>query len=463
MVAKSFPRWLRYPFAWLVVQGIVLTIFLAATSRLHPHATPDTLSYQRFPLDSLPAAFEHSRTCGYPIFLRVTGSLAKHAAAVPGCQLAVHFVAVCIFYLGVCRLLGSRWRAFAAASPLLYSNILFGYVNNLIADSLGSSISVATVGVLLWVVAGNRSIWLWLLLSAGCFATYQVRPAYLFLVLLLPLLGTGLYWMRTRDESHAGNKIHWLGSKLAACGLVPLFAYCAVRWWVIGHFALVSFGGNNFVGTVGVFLTPDMVSELAPDLQPLAETALATRKQALARHPEHSAKPTLQYMEIENRFDFNTWKVFVPSAQHVYGDDQPRVNTELRRLAVAIIIARPGYYLTWLAKAAWRGVCVTLLDLVQNPVYLGGLFGLLTLHGCVVVRTMGRLPAGRLKDGGNSASTHFPFNALLLVALLFAGMKLLLIIITTPPLGRFVDAGAVFFPALLGIGLFDRWSRLRKV
>ncbi len=42
-------------------------------------------------------------------------------------------------------------------------------------------------------------------------------------------------------------------------------------------------------------------------------------------------------------------------------------------------------------------------------------------------------------------------------------MKLLLIIITTPPLGRFMDTGAVFFPTLLGIGLFDRWSRLRKV
>ena len=54
-------------------------------------------------------------------------------------------------------------------------------------------------------------------------------------------------------------------------------------------------------------------------------------------------------------------------------------------------------------------------------------------------------------------------NLFLLVALVFAGMKLLLIIITTPPLGRFMDAGAVFFPTLLGIGLFDRWSQLRKL
>ena len=463
MVAKSFLRWIRHPSFWLVVQGVVLTIFLVATSQLYPHATPDTRSYQRFPLGSLHAAFEHSRTCGYPIFLRVSGSLANHSVAVPSCQLAIHFGAVCVFYLGVCRLLDSRWLAFAAASPLLYSNIVFGYVNNLIADSLGSSLSVATVGILLWVVSGNRSIWLWLALSVACFATYQVRPAYLFLVFLLPILGSGLYWMRTREVPRGGTEIRWLGLKLFGCGLLPLLAYCAVRWWVMGHFALVSFGGNNFVGTVGVFLTPAMVSELPPDLQPLAETALETRKQAVARHPEYSAEPTLQYMEIENCFDFNTWTVFVPSAQRVYGDDQPRVNAELRRLAVAIIVSRPGYYVAWLGKAAWRGICVMLLDLAQNPIYLGGLVGLLMLHGWVVIHTMGVLPEDRLELGVEPGSTHFPFNAFLLVALLFAGMKLLLIIITTPPLGRFVDAGAVFVPVLLGIGLFDRWSRLRKI
>ena len=153
MVANSFLRWVRHPSFWFVAQGIALAIFLAATSQLRPHATPDTPSYQRFPLDSLHAAFEHSRTFGYPIFLRLAGSLAEHSAAVPACQLAIHFGAIWAFYLGICRLLDSRWLAFAAASPLLYSNMLFGYVNNLIADSLASSISVATVGVLLWPVS----------------------------------------------------------------------------------------------------------------------------------------------------------------------------------------------------------------------------------------------------------------------------------------------------------------------
>ena len=462
MAAKSFLRWTRHPTFWFVVQSIVLTILLAGTSQLTPHSTPDTLSYQRFPFGSLHAAFEHSRTFGYPFFLRATGSLANHSDAVPGCQLAAHIAAVFVFYLGLSRLLDSRWFAFAAACPLLYSNILFGYVNNLIADSLGSSLSVATVGLLIWVVSGIRSYWLWIALSAACFATYQVRPAYLFLVLLLPTLGMSLYWMRTRLVSQTDTEIRWLGFKLTVCGLFPLLAYCGLRWWVMGHFALVSFGGNNFVGTVGVFLTPELVSELPRDLQPLAEVAIETRKKAVVRHPEYSTEPTLQYMEIEDRFDFNTWTVFVPSAQRVYGDDQPRVNAELRRLAMAIVECRPGYYSAWLAKAAWRGICVMLLDLAQNPIYLGGLVGLLVFHGYVVVRTMGVPPETRLGHRIDSGETYLPFNAMLLVALLFASMKLLLIIVTTPPLGRFMDAAGVFFPALLGIGLFDRWLRLRK-
>ena len=454
-------RWLRHPSFWILVQVVVLASLLVSTGRLSPHATPDTASYQNFPLDSLSAALGHARTFGYPLFFRAASGLTSQCNAVPSCQLAAHVVAVAIFYLGVCRLLDSEWSAFAAASPLLYSNIVLGYVDNLIADSLASSVSVATVGLLFWVVSGVRSVWLWLALSASCFATYQIRPAFLFLVLLLPIAGVLLCWMRSRTDSRVSSDYRRLGSKLAVCGLLPLLGYCGFRWLLVGHFALVSFGGNNFAGTIGVFLTPSMVSELPRDLRPLAHVAIQNRNKLAARDPEYSSEPTLEYMEIENRFDFNTWQVFVPAAQHFYGDDQLRVNASLRRLAVAIIWCRPGDYAIWLAKAAWRGICVTLLDLAQNPVYLAMLAGLLVVHARLVVRRLRLAPEARSALLEDSRDSHFAFNALLLFAMLFAGMKLLLIITTTPPLGRFMDAAGVFFPAVLGITVIDHWKKLQ--
>jgi hypothetical protein len=51
----------------------------------------------------------------------------------------------------------------------------------------------------------------------------------------------------------------------------------------------------------------------------------------------------------------------------------------------------------------------------------------------------------------------------LLVAILFSLCKLLLVIVTTPPLSRFVDPAGVFWPAVLAAAVASQWEGLRQL
>lgn len=482
---------LRQPLFWIVLQGFVFGGVLGWTGRLEPERAADTGSYERFPFGSLSSALSHARTFGYPAFLQISGALAPEYRAVPVCHWIAHVLAVGGFYWGLRHVLRCPWTSLAAASSLFCSNVILRYLSALTADSLASSGSILTIGFLLRGVAAESPSqplnaesptessvetagWArWLPLGLATFATYQIRPAYLFLVPLLPVLG----WLLLRllrfrkplptREPHVSSRpvsSRPVSSRrtvvaLSAWCLLPLLAFCSLRWLVVGQFSLVSFSGNNLAGVVGVFLTAEMVPELPADLRPLAKAALERRRQVAESDPSFSAAFTLDYMEIEKRFDASTWRVFVESARGIYGDDQKQINSQLRRLATAIVRARPKYYLIWLGKAAWRGVYMIVSEIVANPMYLLLLGLLAAVHGRYVVLRLRALAGAQrgarrgMAQPGSSAESEreelIEASTLLLVAISFAATKLLLVIITSPPLGRFMDPAGVFLPTVI--------------
>ena len=69
---------------------------------------------------------------------------------------------------------------------------------------------------------------------------------------------------------------------LCSIAIVPFLLFCFLRWVVVGHFGLVSFGGMNIIGIAGQFLTEDMIPKLPETVQPLAVRVLATRAERVA-------------------------------------------------------------------------------------------------------------------------------------------------------------------------------------
>lgn len=430
----------------LLLQAILLAGALAATGQFRANVVPDTRGYVEFPFDSLSAALEHPRTIGYPLFLRCVALIRPTPHGVPLAQFIVHVACVIGFWFGIRTIITSPWTSMAAGSSLLYSNVVLRYTSCIAPDSLASSLSIATIGALLLAVKNPESMWRWLLLAAGIFITYQLRPAYLFLVPLIPALGLALSWLLGTRRTDQQPPYRLPLFQLVAAALIPLFLFCTAKWLMIGNFSLVSFGGNNFAGVVTRFLDRETVSELPDDLQPLADEVLRQRGLAAKRHADFSDGVTRSYFEIERGFDIETWAVCVPASQEVYGDDWRQQNRGLADLSKAIVRARPADYGIWLVKALVRGVYMITSEMVTNPVYFLLLGALLLLHAGYVVR---RCRTTSVASIDSNDEYFLQINALWLIAISFALLKILAVIVTTPPLGRFMDAGGVFLAPVL--------------
>ncbi len=442
----------RKPQFYFALQVIGLAAAFLILGKFHPVRVGDTPDYEQFPFTTLAEAFTYPRTVGYPLFLQLTALFAPSHGAAAAINLVFHVVAVFVFWLGLKRVIRSEWTSMAVASSLLYSNILLRYGNCLAADSLASSLTIATIGwLMLTLFSETRRHFHWWGLALLVFAAYQVRPAYLFLVPLIPVLGLSLFWLVTPT---APTRRQWrsITVNLVLIVLLPYMAFCTARWLTVGHSSLVSFGGNNFAAITCMYITQDDVEALPADVRPLAEAVVRNRQEIAQKNPGYTAEATRSYMEIETPFDINIRQVCVRAARETCGDDWPQVDKTLWRFAFAVVAEKPSYYATWLVKAFIRGVYMIVSEYVMNPVYFLLIFAIGITHaGSVILRK---------RSGGETGDTDPTFfieaNALTLIAVSFAMANVLLVIITSPALGRFMDAAGVFFACVLVRALANR-------
>ncbi len=448
---------LRRPWFYFILQVAGLAAAFVFLGKFTPVSVGDTSDYLQFPLQEPVEALRHPRTCGYPVFLAFSRLFAPQCQAAPVLDFALHVVAVAIFWLGLRRIIQSPWTGMAVASSLLYSNTLLRYGNNLAADSLASSLAIATIGwLLVTVFSPSRRYLHWWALALGVFACYQVRPAYLFMIPLVPILGALLWWL-TMPNLPAWRPGRSLLVSLVLAVSVPYLAFCTLRWLAVDQFSLVSFGGNNFAGVVCMFVSDDDVENLPADVRPLAEAIVRRRHTVAESRPDYAAEATRRYMEIEVPFDTNINSVCVAAAREVYGDDWVEGNRALWQFAAAVVAEKPLDYGVWLVKAFIRAVYMIVSEYIMSPVYFFGLLALAACHTWSVV-----LRKRSARDVSQADPSLFvEINALWMIAGGFALAQVGLVIATTPPLGRFMDAAGVFFACVLARALANRIALCR--
>ena len=450
----------------LGTQMLAVGVFLWAVGKLTPLALPDTASYVEFPFGSWTDALSHFRTPGYPLFLKAVGGVVPGDAAAPIVQFVAYCLGVMLFYRGLQSVCPEEWRRMAVSSSLLYANILHGDVNHLTTDTLAAAGGIGVTGLLLMCQASPTHRWrLRVAIGLATFVTCLIRPAYLFLVVFVPVTGMLLSMIRPSRTGSAKREGMRAFVELVPVTVLPLFAYCLLRWCVIGQFGLVSFGGYNLIGISGQWLDEHMLPELPVASRPLAELALQRQHLIREQTPDAPVLDPMNYMTLEMRYDETIWRVFQPAAEELYGADYRRINSELRRLASTLVRIRPKLYVLWLAKSARQAVRLVVSDLVTNPAYL-----LLTVL-CVLAqfaRTLTSSMASSEKSSMpvpppkmNEASHGEPGETLFLLVVSYAAFQLLLVILVCPPLGRMTDAAAVLLPTLLMNFLVHRLPRLR--
>lgn len=440
---------LKNPAVWLLLAQASLLLLLLDGPRLKPRRVPDTPGYLEVATaTSWTDALSSYRTLGYPLFLRLTAGPSADLGGIPLIHLLTYLAAVFALWWALARFTGRPWLALAGALPLLASRSLAALLNRIQGDMLAVSLSLATAALLLRFATAPGSRILGASLAALLFATYQVRPAYLFLVVLIPMAGPVLRLCHEGDFSPAAlRRLRRWSLVLVGLALGPWLAFSSLRWAAVGQFGLVSFGGFNLIGLSANMLDEDLVARLPAAPRPLAQGILDLRRRE-GLEPLHGKGLTRKWY---SQYNDNVWQRAVPLLEARLGgrdENAAAINRELSALSRSILLRRPGLYGKWILDGFVYGFAGAMDD---PRIVWPSLALLLTLPFLLLPPAPGEDPAWRPLVG-------FAF----LAGLFFAG-SLGLIALVEVPFRRYLATVAVLIPSALGMMLFEvlRTSTLR--
>lgn len=444
----------RNPRFWLAAQMVLLVVFGGAFGLFTVRIFGDSTTYLAAAEMSLDELLCYHRTVGYPLLLKIVAPLSPDYGIIPWVHLAVFFPAVFLLDFAVRRYGASPWQAFAVSTGFFWAALQNRAVNFLGTDFLGIVTAVIAISFLLWVSAAPRRVLPWIGLTVSLACSYHVRPAYLFLVGLVPCLG--VVFLRIR-AAWAANR--WSRKKFAAvlCGVsvLPYLGYALARFLLVGHFGLVSFGGYGVVALAVELIDREMIeTELSDRWRPLAADILQVRHDR-GQQSVFRGGGVIKLRQWELRYCDNINEVVMPLAVRHFGPQQVTLNRELADFSLEVIGLRKGRYLLFLAYSFPRALA--------KVVYCGRAVQALGALAAVllavrVLRFGRRSPAETASE--NSAQRGVKL-AVFWLAALFLITKTWLVILVVPSISRHMLPAAVFVPSVLAILVWQELERIR--
>ncbi|MEO1618289.1 MAG: hypothetical protein AAFV88_20730, partial [Planctomycetota bacterium] len=343
--------------------------------------------------------------------------------------------------------------ALVAALSVLLGCTFSDHVHTVSTDSIALSLGVMTVVSWLWYsrTEFKRAFLVTVVLAV---TTIFVRPAYLFLIPWLALAGWFSPWLNaSKGEHRISLRQRLRGGWMAGVIALVVLCWMGSRLVVVGEFGLLPFGHQNLSGILVQTVTQDELLELAesasdshPEAAQLAgAVALQLQWMDFETPSDSSGLPT---MTMESQWDDLNYRVVWPTAKKLIEGkendssrtpaaiDEHRMIGGLNRMIVA---RYPQRYLRWLALAARRAVWGTAADILMHPVFLlTFVVGLLWW----LVKLVAAPARYRLAMGAG-------WRAFCWIGMTYWIAKVGFVILSSPPLGRFADAAAVFLPAIV--------------
>jgi hypothetical protein len=439
---------IKKPVFLLIAAMIVMLAWYVGKRKLEPEITPDTASYlgNLFPLDT---SLRGCRTLGYTVLAKMVQPWSPEFHALPLVHLFLLFCAVLGFYFGLRKFHTTPWLAAAIAGSLLYFPPLLIHVNALLPEVAAAAGAVFTIGMLFWIVAYPRSLLAAASVGISLFVTYQMRPAYSFLVVFVPIVGVALRYLLAKRHGEM-PLVRLLSVRLAALAALPYVGFCVFRWLMVGHFGLVSVGGVNLIGIAGQFLNDETLAAVPDHLQPLARGVLEIRK-GQDWWPAGHAQERFDFAQAEPLYDRVVFEQFLPVLFRI-PDTGMDANQAFNQTAWSLIRARPDLYRSWVVQAYATGLrrLPTLLwyrPLEQWTLRFLSIIGLLAL-----IRLVQRHGLRRSVVGERATPDYFfVCGCVTGITISFALSKLLLVSLIDAPDRRFLNSVYLFVPTVVGM------------
>ena len=467
-------RLLTQPAFWLIAIPAILLVRLWILGRLEPIFKPDSSGYLAgYDWSSLSAILTSMRTFGYPLFLKFVTSFNLGKQSIPVAQAAVFVVATWTFYWGLRQAGHRKWTATWCACSLFLSPALLKWSIYVTSDGLAMAWAVANTGCFLALCSSqskNRSL-AWSGFITTTFVTYQIRPAYLFLIVLWPILYWLLFSLHAKNSRTQWSRIQSsLG--VAAATTVPFVTWCTVRLFLVGHWGLVSFGGINIIGICGQYVDKNVAMELPNDLQPLAK-AIIKRREAVRANPkvfgyDEYVEGTSHFAAVNN-YNPTAHQICIPMAADLYtsstinalnqewspaSDYSPLVvNAKLTELSIEVMKLRPALYGRWIVgnirMAAER---LTMLAASSKSSIV-----LICIFIVAHYTSLRRRQSGTSRQSESvqpiSSTNSVERHIALWTAVGFAVAKVSLVILVEPAIDRYMSAAGMLLPAVAAVAV----------
>ncbi len=448
---------LKNPRFWLVVQMLGIVIVGFALGMWKGKMVIDSYDYIAVSRMPVREAWNSIRTLGYPLLLRLVAPLSPDYTIMPWVCLAMLCAVVFLLDAAIRRFGGSPWQAFAISTGFMYATLQrkYYYIESITSDFPAIVMAGATLACLLWVVAKPRQVAAWLGLAASLFASYQIRPVYLYLIPLAPCLGLLL---RRNYCKRMGEPFRWAPFAIAsaAASLVPYLAFCLVRFVVVGHFGLVSFAGCTLTGIAVELVDTDLAErELPQEYRPLAKAILKERERRGVQSI-FQGKFRVSMKQYDDNCSTNVWRIAMPIGKRLYGDDLGVYNRKLASFSGEVIRRRPGKYLAWAAATfPWAAA-----KLVRYYWFIWIAVPLLAMLFLVRRKMLGRQARG---CGADAAYHDAGLLACMtwFAVLVFLGHQCVLIASGVAIDSRHVVAAGLFVPPLLAFLILRELTLIR--
>ena len=425
----------------LVLQwcGFVAAGLLLAwiSGRISAHHVSDSPSYLNYSFESLESVCRSIRTFAYPLWLKIlqpTIGLSR----VPIAQVIVH--ASACFWLMRSLI---RWKlpfsqALAAAIAVGVGCTAMDHINTISTDAMSASVGVMVACALMdWAreTTWKSASWIMALATTLVF----LRPAYLFIVPWLVIAGSMLLRVTGHPWKRAFGSSLLLGTALC----LPLVSWIGLRYAVVGDAGFLPFGHQNLSGILVQLVSDDELIEIDSELG----SAILEEKSDFDQRVGFAKGQPGATMTIDSRWDDMTYHVVIPASEKVAGEDVVKSHLALKDLNTKLIRRYPQRYAVWLAKAIRRGAWSIAADIVMHPIFLPCI-ALMILATVIRAITAGAsLPKPNVNDG---------LRALTIIAFSYMAFSLSFTVLTSPAIGRFGDASAIFLPAWFAV-VFHRW------
>lgn len=425
---------------WLWLTG-VLFVYAFATNRLTYQLVPDSPSYLEYPFGSLDAALRNIRTPGYPIFLRMVQATFG-LAAVPLLQLLLHSTASWLLMRELQRWGTAPIACWAAGLAVAMGCTPLDNLAIVSTDAFAASVGVMVAVMLL------RWVWLQRTLASAipvvvlAVLSIAVRPAYLVIIPWVGFAGVLLAIMPPTRAASEPRKVSWRRVLFSNFALVvaislPVLGWIGLRGVIVDDYGLLPFGHQNLAGITAQLVSDEELIAMRGEPGRLANEFLQHRDELFANQPWLAQGDPRATMTIETRWNPYVWNAIVPAANVLYPNDAIASHRLVKQFNRAIMERYPLRYFRWLALGARRAVWGSAANILMNPMFLLGVT-------IIAVIELVRILAGNSRPPSISGAG---VDALFVIALTYFVFGAGFIILTSPPLGRFVDANAIFIPA----------------